>query len=597
MSNERRAYLFLFFLLLSCFYPTIQGSPASLDDYRMLMDLELREQIDLPSLFRPNSGLYYRPLILLSFWLDKLLWRLEPSFMLLENVLLHLGSALLLFAVARRLFTSLPAAFFAAALFGLHPLATESVNWISGRTDLQAVFLHLAATWLLIAGHKKQQPVLSLSLAGAILFSIAGVLSKEMSASFILANTLLIAHLPQQTREGQPACRQATGHRGAPSHTEAAASRALCFVLPFAVLGMGLILYRYWNYGHALREVSLFANLHAPPAALAADTLTALGFYGKKLLIPAPLNFAIAQISPAYLWPGLLITGGTALALRQRHTPTALFFLLTIVQIVPALALALAKPAWTPFAERYVYQALPFFTLLLAATGERLAANYRSAWGWGATALLAVSAFVTTERNLLWQDKVAFFEKTVAVSPQFATVRNELAVAYLQQGRQQEARRQLEKGIALDRISPSPRNQVLYANLAMIELYQGNRERAYRLVAPIISKGKEKASDQVLLTYTSIIEADLSREIPEKQRARLLAELQDAYEALVRKTGDAFYLYQAAKTASRRGKDREAARLFAAAAKRAPSNASYRRAALRLAQQKTAASPSSTAVP
>jgi hypothetical protein len=53
------------------------------------------------------------------------------------NLLLHLLNALLLYFVARRFTGAIPSAWI-AALWGLHPVLTESVAAISGRPDLIA---------------------------------------------------------------------------------------------------------------------------------------------------------------------------------------------------------------------------------------------------------------------------------------------------------------------------------------------------------------------------------------------------------------------------------------------------------------------------
>ncbi len=82
--------------------------------------------------------------------MDKFIWGLEESFMHLENIFFHLANTLLVYAVARRaadyLTNTIPSCTVRAALFfAIHPLNTEVVNWISGRTDLLAgFFLFLA---------------------------------------------------------------------------------------------------------------------------------------------------------------------------------------------------------------------------------------------------------------------------------------------------------------------------------------------------------------------------------------------------------------------------------------------------------------------
>ena len=88
---------------------------------------------------------YYRPLITLSFFLDMQIWGLQPLGFHLTNVLAHAAVTLAVLAVARRALGGAPAATICALAFALHPLHTESVSFVSGRTDVIATFFFLLA--------------------------------------------------------------------------------------------------------------------------------------------------------------------------------------------------------------------------------------------------------------------------------------------------------------------------------------------------------------------------------------------------------------------------------------------------------------------
>lgn len=65
----------------------------------------------------PKANEQYYPMVFTSFWIEKHLWSLHPFGYHLVNVLLHAGSALLLWWLLVRL--SLPGAWLAAAVFPL----------------------------------------------------------------------------------------------------------------------------------------------------------------------------------------------------------------------------------------------------------------------------------------------------------------------------------------------------------------------------------------------------------------------------------------------------------------------------------------------
>ena len=92
-------------------------------------------------LLRPLQS---RPLTYLTFWANYQTSGFNPLAWHLVNLLMHVGSVLLLFATLRRLVPE-RAALLAAALFAVHPLNAEAVNYIFARSTLLCTLLSLAA--------------------------------------------------------------------------------------------------------------------------------------------------------------------------------------------------------------------------------------------------------------------------------------------------------------------------------------------------------------------------------------------------------------------------------------------------------------------
>ena len=88
---------------------------------------------------------YYRPFITFTFFLDLQVWGLNPLGFHLTNVLAHLATSLAVLALAWRLTRRRVAAGGAGVLFALHPLHSESVAFVSGRTDIFATLFFLTA--------------------------------------------------------------------------------------------------------------------------------------------------------------------------------------------------------------------------------------------------------------------------------------------------------------------------------------------------------------------------------------------------------------------------------------------------------------------
>lgn len=95
---------------------------------------------------------YYRPIVMLSYRADLALDEDNEASFHITNLILHVLATSLLVAVAWRLGASVTASLLAAALWALAPRLTESVAWVSGRTDvLAAIFVFasiLAWPWL-----------------------------------------------------------------------------------------------------------------------------------------------------------------------------------------------------------------------------------------------------------------------------------------------------------------------------------------------------------------------------------------------------------------------------------------------------------------
>jgi len=150
---------------------------------------------------------FYRPLISVFMVSDYLLYDRNGLGFHITNLLFHLTSTLFIFLICRHLGQRLveeenssqpqsplsPLAitlfwpFFAATLFGLYPLHTEAVSWITGRVDA-VVTAFITGSFFFYLKHRQKGlwPYFVLSF----LFMILGLTSKEMTitlpATFLL---------------------------------------------------------------------------------------------------------------------------------------------------------------------------------------------------------------------------------------------------------------------------------------------------------------------------------------------------------------------------------------------------------------------------
>ncbi|MBN2328651.1 MAG: hypothetical protein JXR73_16030, partial [Candidatus Omnitrophica bacterium] len=139
---------------------------------------------------------FLRPMVMGSFWWDSTLWGLNGWGFHLTNVLFHTLNALLVASLAefwlkQNGWDSLRAQWLAplaGLIFLVHPSHTEAVSWISGRSDVLAVFWGLSS---LLAYLRWRSSGRRLWLPGAwCLFGLA-LLSKESMITLPLIILLL----------------------------------------------------------------------------------------------------------------------------------------------------------------------------------------------------------------------------------------------------------------------------------------------------------------------------------------------------------------------------------------------------------------------
>ena len=154
---------------------------------------------------------YWRPLAVLSVWLEFKIFGPRPLFFKIDQMLFHFLTALLLWKVLFRILSekltanktlSENVAFLATLLWILHPSHCEVVATVSGRYDIFAAFFVLAAFWAFLLAEKQvnvRKQELLIALSGA--FYLMGLLSKEAAAPLpVFIVTLLL--FPTFSKEG-----------------------------------------------------------------------------------------------------------------------------------------------------------------------------------------------------------------------------------------------------------------------------------------------------------------------------------------------------------------------------------------------------------
>lgn len=561
--------LFLVFVVLGVYYPALFGGANLLDDKSMLQRLMNVDKINWLNIFlHGSSNNYYRPLVMLTFYADLYLWSVQESFMHLENMLLHAWCTLWVFWLTgkfsslldiKRIFPLAP--WCAALLFAVHPINTESVNWISGRSDLLAAAFLLPAVFLLLHGIERKRSLWS--LFGAVLFLLA-CLAKETSVFIIPAGAFFC-----YWRGWNPTL----------PFWRAGTKRVVTFYWGWVIALSGYFVLRIVakpvdrSATHIIDAVS--GDLHTPFAA-ARMFLKAGGFYIKKLFIPWPLNFAITGVSNWYVVLGILFLCLIVLWL-WRHNLQDMFYLAMACLIAPAMLVPILNATWTPLAERYLYLPNAFFSICIVYT---LAPLLKRSNGYLAglffyALILGSFTFTTYQRSIVWQSNLSLYQDTNLKTPNFQPVRSKLAVAMIEHGRNDEAQKIMnDNQIVRNGVKTvySPANKA-------ISLWRDGEYLAAKQLFWQAAVGKNRHAVPVLKKYLALLNQVSSTSESSPQLPWMNTEILKIQQELYQRTKKPFWLYQQGKWHLASGNKRLALEFFTKAYSKSKDSEFYKEAA------------------
>ncbi len=134
----------LVLLTVATYLPAMRATWIWDDDYYVTHNLNLRSAPGLHDLwFRLGAVPQYYPVTHTTFWLEYHLWGLSPAGYHVDNILLHVASAVMLWMLLTKL--RIPGAWFAAAIWAVHPINVESVAWVTERKNVLSGVFYFAA--------------------------------------------------------------------------------------------------------------------------------------------------------------------------------------------------------------------------------------------------------------------------------------------------------------------------------------------------------------------------------------------------------------------------------------------------------------------
>ena len=398
-------------------------------------------------LFLDSLSGHYRPVQNVSFIVDYFLWNTDSSGFHLTNILLHVGSGVLLYFLLRRLLLSLRTeqdsnaarvnrfdlsivAWFVALLWTVHPVHSAAVDYISGRADSLA-FLFACGAWLLVlAARARKTPLARIALyATAAVSGLLALCSREIAGIWILIFLLHLAFFENKvSKRAKPlslACciallvvygglRQLPESRSKPESSSAwtAPTRAVLMLRALGDYGRLMIFPSRLHMERTVVNGDNYANTRSWRSSVATEYLSAAGV-------------AVA----AALFAGC-IRGGAGRRLRVFGAAWFLLGYLPISNLFDLNATA---------AEHWLYLPSVGFLLFLAGCAIDLPMRYRR--GLTAVACIAVVGLSirSTVRSSDWVTEETFYTRTLAAGGASVRVKLNLGMIHSRRGEYSKA--------------------------------------------------------------------------------------------------------------------------------------------------------------
>ncbi len=438
------------------------------DESVVLKDPSITSLSNVPKFFTHHLGFavgrYYRPVVSATYALNYAISGATPLGFHITNVLFHAVNSVFVYLLLLMMFSDERNdykkyfALFGAGLFALHPIHTEAVAWVSGRTDsVFFIFYILAFIFYLryTSGAKGR------NLLWTSLFYFISLLSKEMAITFPVV-VLLYELIIRRRRSLYNILKEK------PVYLILAVISLLYLLIRWEVL-KNVPIRTVYNYFYGKNAATVFFTM-----------LQAIPYYFRMIVLPYGMLYHY---------------GGYMPYIDSITRPEAIISILIILLIVAGAAIAVKRAPWISFsvffvfitllpvlnivqtdnfmADRFLYLpslALSFIivTLLIKYfTPQRKILFYSSA-----AVLFIAYGYLTVQRNFEWKTNDSLYQSAEGKPGTIVDVN--LAILYANRQDYDKASEYYRKSLAL-------RSETVLANtgIGKIFMMKGNYDSAY----------------------------------------------------------------------------------------------------------------------
>jgi len=426
------------------------------DDYSLLANPLITT---IPGLWRMWGPLQTRPLTNLTFWLNYQLNGANPGGYHAVNVLFHIGAVLLLYLALKHVLQESPA-FWAAAIFAVHPIQSEAVAYVFARSTLLSTVFCLASLLLWFRG----------SRAWAVALFALALLAKEECVAFPLFLLLMsIWRKEDISTYGLP-------------------------ITAMLVLALFAGARAAWATAYTVGSGAGFTAGISPLSYMAVQG-AAIFRYLRLLIIPWGFTIEPTAAPPyALAWAAVLTIAAIAVWAFRKHHSAAVWVLCGLILLAPSSTIF---PAADLAADRRMYLPMIAFSAAFGVIAPYLLAQIP----WAIATVFLLLSMVRTEvwrtEETLWREAAQrapghvrpllqlsrmvgdneaadLLAEAQSLEPNNSTIPAELGRLYLKTGRYALALQEFGRALAL---SPRDANALNNRGAALLALKQQQAAR------------------------------------------------------------------------------------------------------------------------
>ncbi len=494
MTNRNRHLVNVLLVSLLCLivYLNSFGTSFHFDDYFAAGgNAAVRSLGNVGELFRLYPG---RFLLMYSFAIDYHFYKLDPFGYHISNFLFHLANAILLYFIAsgilrvlriRRKGVASAGArhipLFVALMFAAHPVMTEAVTYVSGRTSSLATVFFLLSLSLYMraffpgtdgdAGGRR--PAHAAFFAGAVLAFFLSLWVKESNATLPAVLLILDFYFVEQGDWRK-------------------LKRSVLKVIPFLLVLAGILVWRIVYLG-AIGETrpirSISTNLFTQMRVIVTYLRLIFLPMGQNIDYDFPLSHSLFEPSTFLAFLFLLLLTLSAVFLFKKNKLASFGILWFLITLTPTSSII---PLWDVISERWVY--LPSIGVLFVAASFLAKLYDAPLRGLSETehaklintavvATVLLLSALTISRNGVWKNEYTLWKDATEKSPGKARPHTNLGMVLAGMGDTDRALWELNTAVSLDPDSPDAR-----LSLGSLYLQTGKHQEAIALLSTTLAK-------------------------------------------------------------------------------------------------------------